>query len=947
MRQREKQEHLTLLRLSRRYQNVLLAGSLLLLLACLALTQHNYQAHKRQLLGDLASDVDEYRYSASAAGKLAENHVARLKRRALDHYESRPAFDTQPFRQLREPVMNDGNVDGYALAEPGDSRVRVFTPQVFTKAEYFESGGSDSELDKVFALTQGMREGHESNPGLVWSYFFSANRNLVAIYPWIDVSNLMAAQDYPSVRSAIDDYFTYEIVVNSEPALNPDGTPHWSEPYDDAGGTGLMVSHGAPIHHDGQYIGMVGTDILLEVFQDFVSRIHLDSGRLWLVSQGGQVIADSSISGNPEQLTALHTVAPWLKEDDLQEALRDHGGKFRNVDGHYLLARPVVDTPWTLLYVVHESGLRWLILPRLSPYLAIVLLIITSFFGALWMLRRLFISPAIALAGYIHDSVDKEDPPQPRLPQLWQPLAHIVETVFRKSRLQQHLLEESRRLKVGIIEAAPVCIISANSACEIIEFNPEAERCFGHRAEDVLGRHMTDILVPVQLREAHNQGFSRFCRTLQGTLIGRRLELSALRADGTEFPIEINLVTSRHGEELVITAFIVDLAERKQAELELRRQRDLLHQSEKLNAMGSLLANVAHELNNPLAVVVGRSIMLEDQMEDSGSRSSVTRIREAAERCVRIVRTFLSMARQREQEQRPMQVNEVLMMAIEIQRHALQTSGIELTLKLDSDLPIVQASSDQLHQVFLNLIINAQQALAECLGSRRLHICSHQQAQQIHIVVEDNGPGVPEEIRSRIFEPYFTTKPMGVGTGVGLSVCLGIVKAHGGDITVGDSPLGGARFQIILPITESAQSFERPEPRAQPSELDSQTRILVVDDEPEISSMLGDILAGDAARVDFADNGWAALDLLAEHHYDAILADLRMPGLDGAALFGKIVEQYPELASRVIFITGDALSPGMAKFLSELDAPVIEKPFVPADVKQCLAELLMQHQAET
>jgi CheY-like chemotaxis protein len=346
-----------------------------------------------------------------------------------------------------------------------------------------------------------------------------------------------------------------------------------------------------------------------------------------------------------------------------------------------------------------------------------------------------------------------------------------------------------------------------------------------------------------------------------------------------------------------------------------------------------------------LAVVVGRSIMLEEQMRDSGNRSSITKIREAAERCVRIVRTFLAMARQREQEQRPTQVNDVLMMAIEIQQHALQTSGVELRLQLDPDLPIIHAAADQLHQVFLNLIVNAQQALAECAGPRQLLVSSFQEAQQIHILVEDSGAGVPETIRSRIFEPYFTTKPMGVGTGVGLPVSLGIVKAHSGDITVSDSRLGGAKFHIILPITEAPQPCEPPESRERTAKLESQTRLLIVDDEPEISSMLGDILASDAAQIDFADNGWVALDLLAKHHYDAILTDLRMPSLDGVALYGKIIEQYPEMAARTIFISGDALSPNMASFLSELDAPLIEKPFVPADVKQCLAELLKRHEA--
>ncbi|MDH5301513.1 MAG: PAS domain S-box protein [Gammaproteobacteria bacterium] len=933
----EKVENSTLILLSKRYQKILIGGSLLMLLACLVLTSQSYNKAQQQLLAELASDVDIYGHSASTAGELAENHVARLKQRFMNDYV---LYNWQQQRQLFKSANVNGAPSGFAMSASEDPNLRSITPQILAKPDYFQSGGSEKELERIFHLTSSMREGHQTNPQLVWSYFFSSNKNLLAIYPWVQMTDLVLAQNYSSISALVEDYFKYEIALNSDPAINPTGEPHWSEPYVDAGGKGLMVSHVAPVYVDGKYIGLIGTDILLEVFNDFVSHINLRAGRLWLISKGGQVIADSGEAEAPQKLIELTKQVPWLDSSEARVILSDHGGEFQSLDGHHLLALPVSGTPWTLVYAVDDGDLFWQILPRLVPYLATLFLIIISFLGALWLLRRLFISPAISLVGYIHKVADKDDFSQPKLPELWQPLTKIIDSAFRNSSHHLRQLEESEHLKSGIIEAAPVCIISANTRCEIIEFNPEAERCFGYRAEDVLGKNMTDLIIPPHLREAHRQGFSRFCRSQQGKILGQRVELSAMRVDGSEFPVELNIVASRRGEDLIITAFIVDLTERKQSEQELRRQRDLLHQSEKLNAMGSLLANVAHELNNPLAVVVGRSIMLEEQLSETQNIKSITKIREAAERCVRIVRTFLAMARQKDQDQRPVQINDLVMMAIDIEQHALKTSGIDLKVALTPDLPLVSAAADQLHQVFLNLIVNAQQALVETAYPRRLEISTHRAGSQIHVCVADGGPGVPEVIRSRIFEPYFTTKPMGVGTGVGLPISLGIVQAHGGEINVGSSTLGGALFTVALPIAEIAYDEDVPVVSNVDVVSSGHVRLLIVDDEPEISSMLGDILANDKTHIDYAENGWSALGLISHHHYDAIISDLRMPGLDGEGLYRRIVAQYPAMASRVIFVTGDALSPNIARFLTEMDAPVIEKPFVPADVKRCLASLL-------
>ena len=228
-----------------------------------------------------------------------------------------------------------------------------------------------------------------------------------------------------------------------------------------------------------------------------------------------------------------------------------------------------------------------------------------------------------------------------------------------------------------------------------------------------------------------------------------------------------------------------DITEKKRAAQELARQSEMLHQREKLAALGSLLAGVAHELNNPLSVVVARAAILEER-DDPATRDAAAKIRAAAERCARIVRTFLAMARQQQPKRVCTVIDDVVSAALDITGYALKTSGVEVTLDLAEQVPPVLADADQLHQVLMNLIINAQQALQDQPPPRKLKMSSRfdADANTVRIAVADNGPGIPEAVRSRIFEPYFTTKPLGAGTGVGLAVCLGIVEAHGGTLTV-------------------------------------------------------------------------------------------------------------------------------------------------------------------
>jgi two-component system NtrC family sensor kinase len=205
-------------------------------------------------------------------------------------------------------------------------------------------------------------------------------------------------------------------------------------------------------------------------------------------------------------------------------------------------------------------------------------------------------------------------------------------------------------------------------------------------------------------------------------------------------------------------------------------------------------------------------------------------------------------------------------------------------------------------------------------------------------MVTDNGPGIAPHLQARVFEPYFTTKPTGMGTGVGLAVSLGIVEAHGGTLTVQCPSAGGAVFTVALPVGVVDATGVEPDPASKISMR--QRSIIVVDDEEEIREALAEILTGARHRVVTVSSGREALQRISAEHYDVILTDMRMPDLDGRALFEEIEKRWPGRGARVVFVTGDTLASALREFVSESGRPVIEKPFLPNEVRRVIAELV-------
>lgn len=478
----------------------------------------------------------------------------------------------------------------------------------------------------------------------------------------------------------------------------------------------------------------------------------------------------------------------------------------------------------------------------------------------------------------------------------------------------------------AVIGASLDCVIVIDEAGLVVEFNPAAERTFGYVREAALGRSVADLIVPERHRAAHAAGLARLVANGEARLLGQRVEIEALRADGSEFPIELALAEVRADDRRLFVASLRDLTEQ-------HRSRAALLQAEKLAAMGSLLAGVSHELNNPLAAMIGQAIMLEEDLADRPEGERAAKVRAAAERCGRIVQTFLAMARQRPPVRQAADMNAVVRDALRIAHYGLRTAGIEVDEALDPQLPVVQADPDQLHQVVINLIVNAQQALQEKPSNRRIRVTSRHVNGHIVVEIADNGPGVSPEAAQRIFEPFFTTKPMGSGTGVGLSLALGIVEAHDGRLDLVDTGQG-ACFRVTLPIAFDAAGADA---MAVEPGTAAGSHILVVDDEPDVADTLADMLRRDGHHVSVAHGAPQARAAIADGKIDVVLSDLGMPGEDGIALYSWLGKTHPRLAARTVFVTGDTLGARAQSFLSGCDQPVIEKPFTPASIRAALA----------
>ncbi|HUL50724.1 MAG TPA: ATP-binding protein [Gemmatimonadales bacterium] len=402
----------------------------------------------------------------------------------------------------------------------------------------------------------------------------------------------------------------------------------------------------------------------------------------------------------------------------------------------------------------------------------------------------------------------------------------------------------------------------------------------------------------------------------------RRFEIYFPRPDTTRGVYAILYAPIREGWRVShVLASVRDITD-------LKRTESQLQQAEKLAAMGQLVSGVAHEVNNPAAIISGfaQTLLLEELRPEQ--RDMTQMIYDEATRIGRITQNLLAFARAGGKERTLVDLNDILRRTFALRSYHLSTLNITVGLELDQSDPKIWANASEVQQMLLNLMINAEQALVTVETPRKITIRSTSTDQEVRFEVSDNGPGVGSEVRGRVFDPFFTTKPEGVGTGLGLSICYGIVQEHGGRIWLDSEPGQGATFRVALPRDPRAEV----RPPAEEPVVDGKAsvlplRVLLLDDEAALGDALLRYLLHHGIEVRTVADGGAALRALQQDEFDVIVSDVRMPGMNGREFIAQLRRERPKLVQRLIFSTGDTFAEDTAQLLDTSGVPTVSKPF--------------------
>jgi PAS domain S-box-containing protein len=414
------------------------------------------------------------------------------------------------------------------------------------------------------------------------------------------------------------------------------------------------------------------------------------------------------------------------------------------------------------------------------------------------------------------------------------------------------------------------------------------------------------------------------------------------RADGSPLWVEVTAQgepTSMKGT-LRIETVIRDVTERKKLQDQTRDLYHQLSQAEKLAALGQTMSGVAHELNNPLATILACAERLAGRRLDEQTRRDLDAIHNAAERAARIVRNLQTFARKRHTTRTTVDLNQIVRDTLAIRAYEQRAANVLILEALAAGLPPVFADPHQIQQVLLNLLINAEQAMLDAHGRGMLILRSWHDPEHdaVTLEVNDDGPGVPEAVQPKIFDPFFTTKAVGKGTGLGLTVAYAIAQEHGGRLTVRSQPNRGASFFLALPVSGATLRLQDAPGTAPEPDAPRGARALVVEDEVALSEAVAAALADDGFVVDRAADGEEALAQLRMQLYDVVICDLKMPKVDGMMLFREVSASMPQIARRLIFVTGDVAGTDAGRFLEASGCRWIPKPFRLKDIVRLARE---------
>ena len=474
--------------------------------------------------------------------------------------------------------------------------------------------------------------------------------------------------------------------------------------------------------------------------------------------------------------------------------------------------------------------------------------------------------------------------------------------------------EHSLRL---VMESVPDAIVVLDREGRVLDSNAAGRRMFtAPDGPGPAGRAVFEWLDDTAAAFARENLDAAFAGEL------RRFEVPYHRDQTTEGVSAVLYAPVREGQRVTkVLALARDITDH-------RRTQAQLQQAEKLAAMGQLVSGVAHEINNPAAIISGfaQTLLLDDLPREQ--RETVQMMYDEATRIGRITSNLLAFARAGGKERALVDLNDIVRRTFALRSYHLKTLNIAVELDLDPSEPTAWANGSELQQMLLNFLINAEQALTGVEWRRVITMRTAALDERVRLQVADTGPGVAPDIQGRIFDPFFTTKPEGVGTGLGLSICYGIVHDHGGRIWVdAASERGGAVFTVELPRDHRTRRRLTPGPMVQPTLPDEALTVLIVDDEDGLRRAVLSFLKRRGIHATAVGDGVDALRALKERTFDVIVSDVRMPGMNGRQFLERLRQEHPAMVQRLIFSTGDTFAPDTAALLQEAGVPSLVKPF--------------------
>ena len=507
-------------------------------------------------------------------------------------------------------------------------------------------------------------------------------------------------------------------------------------------------------------------------------------------------------------------------------------------------------------------------------------------------------------------------------------MTDLLTVTLSNAELVESLRQAEWRFRT-LFRAAPDVVLTVLQSGRVREANDAVREVAGIDPVHLVGRMLADIVLP----DDRGLVIDALARAIDGT--ATRCEVRVPRENAP--PRVVAFAASRLPEADPPAALVIgrDVT----AERDLRAR---LVETERLAAVGELVAGVAHEVNNPLSSISAfAQLLLRDPTLTVAHREPIEVIKSETARASQVVKDLLAFARRSENRREALDLDVLVERTLRLRGFQLADANVVVDLQLDRELPPVVADGRQLQQVVLNLMTNAVQAMVP-LGGGTLRVATRALPGSVVLEIADTGRGIPESARAHIFEPFFTTKGEGEGTGLGLSVSYGIITAHGGSIRIADTSERGTTMVVSIPVESTASPASRPSGEQPPVPARSPLaglRILVVEDEPLLRAGLENFAALRGFGVVAVSNGDAALTALEQTSVDAIVCDLRMPGMDGAALHEILRRDRPGLAARTVFVTGDVAG-RLARGGAIARQPVLTKPFSLDRLEEVLVAVL-------